>query len=68
MIIRRLGRARKEPRVVAVLVTLLPQEDVTVPAISALRQQPERIQAMAIQELRRIDRALMKKTRSPAGA
>lgn len=80
MIIRRLGRARKDPHVVDVLLVLLRQEDVTLPAISALRQQlgPERarphvarlvddqsgrIQAMAIDQLRRIDRALAKKAR-----
>jgi hypothetical protein len=80
MIIRRLGRARKDPRVVEVLLVLLHQEDVALPAISALRQQlgPERarphvarllddrsgsVQAMAIDQLRRIDRALAKKAR-----
>jgi len=39
MIIRRLGRARKDPRVVEVLLVLLHQEGVTLPAIAALRQQ-----------------------------
>jgi HEAT repeat protein len=44
MIVLRLGRARKDPRVVDALLPLLEEEDVTMPAISALRQQlgPER--------------------------